>query len=271
MGGWARVTGGTRRRARCRWADAAGHAYREQPGQQRSLQRGPRLAAPLPEEAVAVVLQAEGGVVGCRQRQQRPVAAPALCGRHQAGTGQGFRRSCRSYTQRHHGERRRHPKGGQERAGPAPPARRHAPPPPPSCTRRHSARHCRSSSLSEATEALSSTRMMRLIRSSPVLNTACQTYHVKCTHSVDASVRPAPCGLGALPSSSRACEERAPCSHSWPKPYKRARSIPGAPTVFPPLPPLPRLTLQRPLCVRNHCRASPCSAPLSVRSTHSRK
>lgn len=53
------------------------------------------------------------------------------------------------------------------RSGTALAGRRSAPPPAPSCTRRQSAMHCLSSSLSAATEALSSTRMMRLIRSSP--------------------------------------------------------------------------------------------------------
>lgn len=38
-------------------------------------------------QRVAVVLEAQGGVVGGGQRQQRPIAAPALCGTGRSGPG----------------------------------------------------------------------------------------------------------------------------------------------------------------------------------------
>lgn len=130
--------------------------------------RAARQPIRLPEDGVAVMLQAEGGVVRRRHRQQRPVAAPALC----CGEGTAGGSAClhQSRAWRTADPAARSGSGACRQAGavrtPRVP-RPDAPPPAPSCTRRQSPRHCCSSALSDATDALSSTRMMRLIRSSP--------------------------------------------------------------------------------------------------------
>jgi hypothetical protein len=56
-------------------------------GSAAAVRRMPAQLYSLPRQPVAVVLQAQRGVVSSRQRQQRPVLAPALCGRRRRGEG----------------------------------------------------------------------------------------------------------------------------------------------------------------------------------------